>query len=88
MALVCALAVLGMDLFGGRFCNPETYLPILLSIIKVAHFIIIWQAKQIARLVENNTFSLCGSPCDFGKDNRYESKERSPVQSQPKQKKR
>ena len=41
MALVCILAVLGVDLFGGRFRNPETYPPILSSIIKVAHFIII-----------------------------------------------
>ena len=88
MALVCALAVLGVDPFGGRFRNPETYPPILSSIIKVAHFMIIRQAEQIARPVEDDTFSPCGSPCDFGEDSGYESEERSPVRSQPRQKKR
>ena len=81
MALVCALAVLGVDPFSGRFRNSETYPPILSFIIKVAHFIIIRQAEQIARLVEDDTFSLYSSLCDFGEDSEYESKERSPVRS-------
>jgi hypothetical protein len=82
MALVCALAVLGVDPFGGRFRSPETYPPILSSVIKVAHFMIIQQAEQLAQPIDDDAFSTCSSPCDFGNDSGYESEERSPVRSQ------
>ena len=47
MALVCALAVLGVCLAGKGFCNEEVFLSILLSIIKIAHFIVVLKAEQV-----------------------------------------
>lgn len=47
MALVCALAVLGVRPTGKGFRDEQTFLSILLSIIKVAHFMVVLQAKRL-----------------------------------------
>ena len=41
MALVCTLAALGVSLSGRGFRGADTYLSIILAIIKVAHFMVI-----------------------------------------------
>lgn len=73
MALICATAVLGVHPTRGGFRDPESYPPILSAIIKVAHFMIVQQAEQLACSEEDNEFfSPCNSPCDF-EDSGYES---------------
>ena len=47
MALVCALAVLGVCPVGKGFYNKEVFLSILSSIIKIAHFMMVLKAKQV-----------------------------------------
>jgi hypothetical protein len=47
MALVCALVVLGVRLTGKGFWDEEVFLSILLSIIKIAHFIVVLKAEQV-----------------------------------------
>ena len=44
---MCALAVLGVWLAGKGFCNKEVFASILLSIIKIAHFMVVLKAKQV-----------------------------------------
>jgi hypothetical protein len=73
MALVCASAVLGVHPTQGGFRDPESYPPIMSAIIKIAHFIVVQQAEQLARPMEDDdVFSPCNSPCDFD-DSGYES---------------
>ena len=75
MALVCGMAVLGVAPLQGGFRDPETYPPILSSIIKIAHFMVVQHAEHIARPVEGEgEFSRSGSACDF-EDSGYESQE-------------
>jgi len=45
MALVCVLAVLGVCPVGKGFCDEEVFLSILLSIIKIAHFMVVLKAE-------------------------------------------
>ena len=47
IALVCALAVLGVRPAGKGFRNKEVFLSILSSIIKIAHFMVVLKAKQV-----------------------------------------
>jgi len=47
IALVCALVVLGVQLVGKGFYNKEVFLSILLSIIKIAHFMVVLKAEQV-----------------------------------------
>lgn len=41
MALVCTLAVLGVRELGGGFYDTQLYPPILSSIVKIAHFMVV-----------------------------------------------
>ncbi len=73
MALICATAVLGVRPFGGGYRDPESYPPVLSAIIKIAHFMVVQQAEQITRPIDNDeSLSPCSSPCDF-EDSGYES---------------
>jgi hypothetical protein len=45
--LVCALVVLGVRPTGKGFWDEEVFLSILLSIIKIAHFIVVLKAEQV-----------------------------------------
>jgi hypothetical protein len=47
MALVCALVVLGVRPTGKGFWDEEVFPSILLSIIKIAHFIVVLKAEQV-----------------------------------------
>lgn len=76
MALVCALAALGVSPTSTGFRSADTYPSILSAIIKVAHFMVIQQAEQLGRPATDGQFSACGSPCEF-EDSGYESEERS-----------
>jgi len=44
MAMICALAALGVSPKGKGFRGPDTYPSILSAVIKVAHFIVVQQA--------------------------------------------
>ena len=46
MALVCALAVLGVRPAGKGFRDEEVFPSILSSIIKIAHFMVVLKAEQ------------------------------------------
>ena len=48
IALVCALAVLGVRPQGQGFPNPDVFPSILSSIIKIAYFVVVLQAEQLA----------------------------------------
>ena len=74
MALVCALAALGVSPSGRGFRGADTYPSILSAIIKVAHFMVIQHAEQLAQPTANEQFSACSSPCEF-EDSGYESEE-------------
>lgn len=74
MALVCALAALGVSPSGRGFRGADTYPSILSAIIKVAHFMVIQHAEQLAQPTTNDRFSACSSPCGFD-DSGYESEE-------------
>ena len=75
MALVCALAALGVSPSRRGFRGPDTYPSILSAIIKVAHFMVIQHAEILARPTTNDQFSAGSSPCEF-EDSGYESEER------------
>ena len=75
MAMVCGLAVLGIAPLQGGFRDPETYPPILSSVIKIAHFMVVQHAEHIAQPSEEDAeFSPSGSACVF-EDSGYESEE-------------
>jgi superfamily II DNA helicase RecQ len=77
MALICATAVLGVQPHGGGFRDPESYPPILSAIIKVAHFMVVQYAEELARPIDGDeSYSPCSSPCDF-EDSGYESNAKS-----------
>jgi superfamily II DNA helicase RecQ len=77
MALICATAVLGIQPHGGGFRDPESYPPILSAIVKIAHFMVVQYAEELARPIDGDeSFSPCGSPCDF-EDSGYESNAQS-----------
>jgi len=74
MALVCALATLGVSPSGRGFRGADTYPSILSAIIKVAHFMVIQHAEQLARPAIDDQLSVCSSPCAF-EDSGYESED-------------
>lgn len=78
MALVCALAALGVSPSGGWFRSADTYPSIISAIIKVAHFMIVEYAEQLAKPTTSEQYgacsSPCSSPCEFD-DSGYESEE-------------
>lgn len=74
MALVCALATLGVSPSGRGFRGADTYPSILSAIIKVAHFMVIQHADELARPTTDDQLSVCGSPCEF-EDSGYESED-------------
>jgi hypothetical protein len=47
MALVCALAVLGVCPTGKGFWDEEVFPSILSSIIKITHFMVVLKAEQV-----------------------------------------
>ena len=72
MALICGLAALGVSPSGQGFRGADTYPSILSAVIKVAHFMVVQQAEQMARPTVDDEFSPCSSPCEF-EDSGYES---------------
>ena len=74
MALVCGLVALGVNPSGRGFRGADTYPSILSAVIKVAHFMIVQQAKRLTQPTagECDEFSAGRSPCEF-EDSRYES---------------
>jgi hypothetical protein len=72
MSLICALAALGVSPSGTGFRGADTYPSILSAVIKVAHFMVVQRAEQLARLAAEDEFSLCSSPFEF-EDSGYES---------------
>lgn len=86
MALVCAAAVLGVHRHSGGFRDPESYPPVLSSIIKVGHFMVVQQGEELAQPEEEDDFSPCNSADDFDDDSGYESNASSPKRcSRPRQ---
>ncbi|KAK0835177.1 hypothetical protein LTS02_018173, partial [Friedmanniomyces endolithicus] len=84
MAMVCATAVLGVHAQHG-FRDPESYPPILSSIIKVARFMIVQQAEEIAQPTEGDEqYSPCASAMQFESDadSGYDGEDQSPVRGQ------
>ena len=74
MALVCALAVLGVCLVGKGFYNEEVFLLILLSIIKIAHFMVVLKAKQVTGEICKEEWAAIESMCMFD-NSRYKSEQ-------------
>jgi hypothetical protein len=74
MALVCRLAALGINPSSRGFRGANTYPSILSAVIKVAYFMIVQQAEQLAQLTagEHKEFSTGCSLCEF-EDSRYKS---------------
>jgi hypothetical protein len=72
MALVCALAALGVSPSGTGFRGADTYPSILSVVIKVAHFIVVQRAEQLARPSADDEFSLSSSAFEF-EDSGYKS---------------
>lgn len=72
IALVCALAVLGVRPAGKGFRDEEVFPSILLSIIKIAHFIVVLKAEQVTSEICEEEWAAIESPYTFD-DSRYES---------------
>ena len=70
-ALVCALAVLGVDEDGWK--GPDRYPPILSSMIKIARFMVVQKALEIAGPVNDEDEFNDDSPYDFNEDSGYDS---------------
>ncbi|KAI7592077.1 hypothetical protein KC316_g2510 [Hortaea werneckii] len=71
MAMICALAALGVSPTGKGFRGPNEYPSTLSAVIKVAHFIVVQQADQLGQW-DDQEYSSCCSPCEF-EDSGYES---------------
>jgi superfamily II DNA or RNA helicase len=74
MALVCALAVLGVRPTGKGFRDEQTFPSILSSIIKVAHFMVVLQAERLTGHIGEEEWAAMDSPCTFD-DSGYESEQ-------------
>jgi hypothetical protein len=72
MALVGALAVLGISPNGCSFRGPESFPSILSSIIKVAHFMVVQYAETRSVSSSTGEYSPCSSACNLD-DSGYES---------------
>ncbi|KAI7103405.1 hypothetical protein KC316_g20707, partial [Hortaea werneckii] len=71
MAMICALAALGVRPMGKGFRDPNEYPSILSAVIKVAHFIVVQQADRLGQW-DDQEYSSCRSPYEF-EDSGYES---------------
>jgi len=74
MALVCALAVLGVCPAGKGFYDEEVFPSILLSIIKIAHFMVVLKAEQVTSEICEKEWAAIESPCMFD-NSRYKSEQ-------------
>ena len=74
MALVCALAVLGVRPTGKGFRDEEVFPSILSSIIKIAHFMVVLKAEQVTGEICEEEWAAIESPCTFD-DSGYESEQ-------------
>ena len=74
MALVCALAVLGVRPTGKGFRDEEVFPSILSSIIKIAHFMVVLKAEQVTGEICEEEWVAIESPCTFD-DSGYESEQ-------------
>ncbi|THV78820.1 hypothetical protein D6D29_07372 [Aureobasidium pullulans] len=74
MALVCALAVLGVRPAGKGFRDEEVFPSILSSIIKIAHFMVVLKAEQVTGEICEEEWAAIESPCAFD-DSGYESEQ-------------
>ncbi|KAI7592076.1 hypothetical protein KC316_g2508 [Hortaea werneckii] len=74
MALVCALAVLGVSPTRKGFRDEEVFPSILSSIIKIAHFMVVWKAGQVTGNICEEEWAAIESPCTFD-DSGYESEQ-------------
>jgi hypothetical protein len=74
MALVCALAVLGVRPTGKGFRDEQTFPSVLSSIIKVAHFMVVLRAEQLTGHIGEDEWAAMDSPCTF-EDSGYESEQ-------------
>lgn len=74
MALVCALAVLGVRPTGKGFRDEQTFPSILSSIIKVAHSMVVLQAERLTGHIGEEEWAAIDSPCTFD-DSGYESEQ-------------
>jgi superfamily II DNA or RNA helicase len=83
-ALVCSMAVLGVNPFRSGWRDPESYPPIISSVLKIAHFMVVQKATELAgEDEEESEFSPCSSPCDFECDSGYGSQEERVLSPQP-----
>jgi hypothetical protein len=80
MALVGALAVLGISPSGNSFRGPESFPSILSSIIKVAHFMVVQYAETLSISPRRSESNPGSSACTFD-DSGYESEGGPPVRS-------
>lgn len=65
MALVCALAMLGVRPQGRGFRDADVFPSVLSSIIKVAHFMIVLQARQLAGEFKEEEWAITSSTSAF-----------------------
>ncbi|KAK0645155.1 hypothetical protein DIS24_g8170 [Lasiodiplodia hormozganensis] len=65
-ALVCASAILGVEPTGDNWRPPQTYTPILSSIIKVAKCMIVQKAIEMAPPADEASLFSAGRPFGFG----------------------
>ena len=72
IALVGALAVLGISPSGNSFRGPESFPSILSSIIKVAHFMVVQYAETLSISPRRSESNPGSSACTFD-DSGYES---------------
>lgn len=81
MALVCALAVIGVSPKGVGFHSTKSFPSTLSAIIKIAHFMVVHQAHIIAKKDPVTLLEAHSSPCDL-EDGGYES-ESAPRRRKP-----
>ena len=84
-AMVCALAVMGVSEFGWR--GPDSYPPILSSVIKCAKFMVVQKARNRAGAPREDACFAGRQGPDLDDDSGYESNSRespsSPVRTTP-----
>ena len=71
------MAILGVNPFRKGWRDPESYPPIISSVLKIAHFMVVRKASELAGETdsEDDEFSPCSSPCNFECDSGYGSEE-------------
>ena len=76
MALVCALAIIGVNPKGTGFHSTKSFPSKLSAIIKISHFMVVQQAHEVAESIRQEAWSRTSSPCEF-EDSGYESERTS-----------